>query len=167
MSVTHITSTSQLNGVLSQSSSKLTVIDFHASWCGPCHAIAPTYEQLAKQYTNVNFLKCDVDAAKDVAQSYQVTAMPTFVFLKGNSELERVRGANRAALESAVQRYSSGSSSTAAFVGKGQTLGSTSKPSTPSSSNAGDGIGAIWSNLSPQVKILVGLVAAYIFFGFM
>jgi thiol-disulfide isomerase/thioredoxin len=37
--------------------------------------IAPTFEALAKQYTNVNFLKCDVDAAKDVATSYRVSAM--------------------------------------------------------------------------------------------
>lgn len=43
--------------------------------CGPCHAIAPHYESLSKKYTNVNFLKCDVDAAKEVASSYSVSAM--------------------------------------------------------------------------------------------
>ena len=43
--------------------------------CGPCHMIAPTYENLSKQYSNVNFLKCDVDQAKDVAAKYRVTAM--------------------------------------------------------------------------------------------
>ena len=43
--------------------------------CGPCHAIAPVYEALSKQYTNVNFLKCDVDAARDVAQEYGISAM--------------------------------------------------------------------------------------------
>ncbi len=69
--------------------------------CGPCRAIAPTYEALSKQYSNVNFLKCNVDVAKDVATEYSVTAMcvyclprilltntkatlrPTFIFLKG------------------------------------------------------------------------------------
>lgn len=69
------------------------VIDFHASWCvshlqpshvsiedlenrcSPCHAIAPTFEALSKKYTNVNFLKCDVDAARDVASQYSVSAM--------------------------------------------------------------------------------------------
>lgn len=43
--------------------------------CGPCHAIAPAFEALSKQYANVNFLKCDVDAARDVAARYTVSAM--------------------------------------------------------------------------------------------
>jgi thiol-disulfide isomerase/thioredoxin len=43
--------------------------------CGPCHAIAPVFEALSKQYANVNFLKCDVDAARDVAGRYTVSAM--------------------------------------------------------------------------------------------
>ena len=68
------------------------VIEFHAQWyghwrdtssstefmdvrCGPCHMIAPIFQSLAKQYTNANFLKCDVDVAKDVASRYRITAM--------------------------------------------------------------------------------------------
>ena len=43
--------------------------------CGPCRTIAPAFEALSKQYANVNFLKCDVDAAQDVAGRYAVTAM--------------------------------------------------------------------------------------------
>ena len=57
--------------------------------------IAPKYEALSKQYTNVNFLKCDVDAVQEIAQQYSVTAMPTFVFLKGAAEVDRIRGANK------------------------------------------------------------------------
>ncbi|RXW11749.1 hypothetical protein EST38_g14106 [Candolleomyces aberdarensis] len=75
MSITHVTSLSQLNGILSKSKDKLTVIDFHATWCGPCHAIAPKFESLAREYKNSNFVKCDVDAATDVASEYKVTAM--------------------------------------------------------------------------------------------
>ena len=48
----------------------------HANYrCGPCHAIAPAFEALSKRYANVNFLKCDVDAARDVAGRYTVSAM--------------------------------------------------------------------------------------------
>ncbi|KAG6337067.1 hypothetical protein ID866_2020 [Astraeus odoratus] len=156
MSITHITSTSQLNGVLSGSSDKLTVIDFHATWCGPCHAIAPTFEALAKQYPNVSFLKCDVDAARDVASAYKVSAMPTFIFLKGNTQVHTIKGADRVGLQNAVKRFAT--SSQGAFPGQGNTLGGSS------SSSQGRGT---WANLDPQLKILLGLVAAYIFFWWM
>lgn len=43
--------------------------------CGPCRVIAPVFEKLAKQHTDVNFLKCDVDAVQEIAQTYRVTAM--------------------------------------------------------------------------------------------
>ena len=43
--------------------------------CGPCHTIAPVYETLARKHKNVNFLKCDVDVAKDVASRYAISAM--------------------------------------------------------------------------------------------
>lgn len=43
--------------------------------CGPCHAIAPTFETLSKKYSNVNFFKCDVDAAAEVARVYSISAM--------------------------------------------------------------------------------------------
>ncbi|TDL28052.1 thioredoxin-like protein [Rickenella mellea] len=157
MSITNLTSTSQLNGILSSSKDKLSVIDFHATWCGPCHAIAPTFEALAKQYKNVNFLKCDVDATPDVAAMYSVSAMPTFVFLKGNTKVDVVRGVNRSALEENVRKYSSGSpagQTTGAFSGKGQTLGGT-QPSPIA--GAVDGV----TNLNPQAKVLLAMVGAY------
>jgi thiol-disulfide isomerase/thioredoxin len=46
--------------------------------CGPCHAIAPAFEALSRQYTTVNFLKCDVDAAADVSGAYSISAMYAF-----------------------------------------------------------------------------------------
>ncbi|PCH34045.1 thioredoxin-domain-containing protein [Wolfiporia cocos MD-104 SS10] len=160
MSISHITSTSELNAILSKSSDKLSVIDFHATWCGPCHMIAPTFEALAKQYKNVNFLKCDVDAAKDVASAYRVKAMPTFVFLKGSTKVEQIQGAQRGALEDAVRRHLSGSSS-GAFTGKGQTLGGSS-PSTLQIESPS--IFEAFNKLDPQVKVLLYLVAGYLLF---
>ncbi|KAE9398482.1 thioredoxin-domain-containing protein [Gymnopus androsaceus JB14] len=159
MTITHLTSVSQLNGILEKSKDKLSVIDFHATWCGPCHTIAPTFEALSKQYTNVNFLKCDVDAARDVAGLYRVSAMPTFVFLIGNAKVDQVKGANKAALEAAIRKYSSGSTGSA-FSGKGQTLGGgeadVAKPS-----------GSLFSSLDPQVKVLIYLLGAYLLFWYL
>jgi thioredoxin 1 len=163
MAVTHITSLVQLDAILNKAPSKLTVIDFHATWCGPCHAIAPAYEALAKQYTNVNFLKCDVDAAKEVAGRYSISAMPTFVLLKGQTKVEQVRGANKAALENAVQRHSSGSTA-AAFSGRGQSLGGSSAAPPPPRN---DRFEVPVINLDPQVKKLLIFFGAYMLFWYL
>ncbi|KAH9937367.1 thioredoxin-domain-containing protein [Fomitopsis serialis] len=163
MPITHITSLSQLDGILSKASDKLSVIDFHAEWCGPCHMIAPKYEALSKQYNHVNFLKCDVDAAKDVASRYRVTAMPTFVFLRGSTKVDQVRGANPGALQETLHRHASGSSS-GAFSGKGQRLGDTpSAPSDPQPQADAPAIFTAFAQLDPKIKVLVYLVAGYLF----
>jgi len=160
MAITHITSLSQLDAILNKSPTKLTVIDFHATWCGPCHTIAPAFEALSKQYANVNFLKCDVDAARDVAGRYTVSAMPTFVFLKGQTKVDQVRGANKAAIESALQKHSSGSAS-AAFAGRGQSLGGSSGAPPPPR------LEAPLVNLDPQVKKLLYFFGAYLLFWYL
>ncbi|KAJ7361597.1 thioredoxin-domain-containing protein [Mycena albidolilacea] len=169
MSIIHLNSTSELDKHLSKSKDKISVIDFHATWCGPCHAIAPTFESLSKQYTNVNFFKCDVDAAKDVAALYRVSAMPTFIFLKGSTKVDQVRGANRAELESTVRRHASGSASTSAFSGKGQTLAGASGPVDLSrqASAKFDKAASQLTNLDPQVQVLFGLIGAYIMFWYL
>ncbi|KAJ3353854.1 Hsp90 cochaperone [Entophlyctis luteolus] len=76
------------------SSSKLTIVDFTATWCGPCKAIAPRFESLSTQYSNVNFLKVDVDEMKSIATAHNITAMPTFVFFKNGETLDKVVGAD-------------------------------------------------------------------------
>lgn len=155
-----VSNLTELRSVLSRDSGKLTVIDFYADWCGPCRAIAPTYEALSKQYSNVNFLKCNVDVAKDVATEYSVTAMPTFIFLKGGVKVETVRGANKSGLESALRSHADGSSG--AFSGKGQRLGSTESHSAVAASGGGDFNLGPFANMSPQTKMLSILVAAYV-----
>ncbi|KAI0800718.1 thioredoxin-like protein [Fomes fomentarius] len=161
MSITHVENTTQLDGILSKSKDKLSVIDFHATWCGPCHMIAPTFEALSKQYPKVNFIKCDVDQAKDVAGRYRISAMPTFVFLKGSDEVDRIRGANKAGLEDALRRHSSGGSS-GSFTGKGQTLSGGS-----TTSGSGGGGVVAFQALDPQVKVLFCLMGGYLLFWYL
>jgi len=72
----------------------LVVIDFSATWCEPCKKISPAYEKLANTFTNWVFTKVDVDIVPDCAENYQVTAMPTFVFIKNGSVVGRVVGAD-------------------------------------------------------------------------
>ncbi|CEQ42193.1 SPOSA6832_03967, partial [Sporobolomyces salmonicolor] len=96
MSITVVTSLAQLDS-LTTDQRTVSVIDFHAVWCGPCKAIAPVYQRLAAQYSGkVQFLKVDVDQAQDVARRFAVQAMPTFIVMKGSSKM---KGANAAGLE--------------------------------------------------------------------
>ncbi|XP_008796645.1 thioredoxin H2-2 [Phoenix dactylifera] len=85
-------------------SSKLMVIDFSASWCGPCRFIEPAFKAMAAKYTDVVFVKIDVDELSEVAQQWQVQAMPTFVLVKGGSEVGRVVGAKKDELEKKIEQ---------------------------------------------------------------
>lgn len=71
------------------------VVDFTASWCGPCRIIAPIFAELARKYTNVIFLKVDVDELKTVSEEWKVTAMPTFIFLKDGEVVDKLVGAHK------------------------------------------------------------------------
>ena len=76
-----------LNGQLESAGDKLVVIDFFAVWCGPCKMIAPKIEEMSAAMKNVVFLKVDVDEAEDVAAEYEISAMPTFVFMKKKAKV--------------------------------------------------------------------------------
>jgi thioredoxin 1 len=88
--------------------------------CGPCKAIAPTFESLARSNSNVVFVKVDVDQNQPVAQRYGVSAMPTFLFLRKGAILDTLRGANAGKLTSLTTQYSK---TGVGFQGAGQTIG--------------------------------------------
>jgi thioredoxin 1 len=81
----------------------LVVLDFFATWCGPCKRIAPAFEELAKEYTDVTFLKVDVDEATELAEQYGVNAMPTFLFLVNGQVTMTVEGADLKSITLALQ----------------------------------------------------------------
>jgi thioredoxin 1 len=75
------------------------VIDFFATWCGPCKRIAPAFEDLAdKYYPAITFLKVDVDQCPELVNVFDISAMPTFVFLKDGKILKKIEGADMRAL---------------------------------------------------------------------
>ncbi|OJK01256.1 thioredoxin family protein [Aspergillus aculeatinus CBS 121060] len=85
-------------------SSGPVVVDFFATWCGPCKAVAPQIGKLSETYTNVRFIQVDVDKVRSVAQELQVRAMPTFVLYKDGKLLDkRVVGGNVRELEEAIK----------------------------------------------------------------
>ncbi len=70
------------------------VIDFFATWCGPCKVIAPKFEELSKAYPSIVFLKVDVDESPELTNAFDVRAMPTFVFLQNGSLVKKIEGAD-------------------------------------------------------------------------
>jgi thioredoxin 1 len=83
------------------------VLDFWAEWCPPCRALAPTFEELAKQYSGrVRFLKLNVDENAEVPQRFGIKGIPTLVFFDGGREVERVVGAtSKATLAPIIDKY--------------------------------------------------------------
>ncbi|XP_053211255.1 thioredoxin-like protein 1 [Panonychus citri] len=88
---------------LANAVNNLAVVDFTASWCGPCQIIAPVFEQLSNKYTRAVFLKVDVDQCQESAHSQGVNAMPTFIFYRNKVKLAAIQGANAGALEAKIK----------------------------------------------------------------
>lgn len=86
--VSHINSSEELRQLFS--STTYVAVDFFADWCPPCKTIAPIYEQLAAKHSVPNilaFAKVNVDHVQDLARTYRVTAMPTFLFFKDGNQV--------------------------------------------------------------------------------
>lgn len=83
-------------------SSKLVVVDFFATWCGPCKMIAPLLERFSAEYTDAEFYKLDVDELGAVAQEQEVSAMPTIIFYKNGAVVDKIIGANPNALKQKI-----------------------------------------------------------------
>nr|CAC42084.1 thioredoxin h [Pisum sativum] len=86
-------------------SKKLIVVDFTASWCGPCRFIAPILAEIAKKTPQVIFLKVDIDELESVAEEWSIEAMPTFLLLKEGMEVDKVVGAKKEELQLAITKH--------------------------------------------------------------
>eukprot|EP01128_Nolandella_sp_AFSM9_P004090 TRINITY_DN178_c0_g3_i3.p2 TRINITY_DN178_c0_g3~~TRINITY_DN178_c0_g3_i3.p2 ORF type:complete len:411 (-),score=81.65 TRINITY_DN178_c0_g3_i3:8-1240(-) len=103
--VVHVTSDSEFLSLLTNAGSKLVVVDFTASWCGPCKKIAPVFSELSLSYPTVEFLKVDVDQLKATARERGVSAMPTFHFYLKGEKVHEFRGADINALKSGLESF--------------------------------------------------------------
>lgn len=112
-----------LQAQIKSAGDKLIVIDFFATWCGPCKMISPKLTELSQKYaekvlvlkvscrqiwindeflTKHNLVQVDVDECEDIAMEYNVSSMPTFVFFKNGNKIEEFAGANAEKLEKTI-----------------------------------------------------------------
>lgn len=77
------------------SSSKVVMVDFWATWCGPCRALAPTIEEIATEFEGKAVVaKCNVDDCEDASFEAGIRNIPTLVFYKDGQIVDRLVGNN-------------------------------------------------------------------------
>ena len=81
------------------------VLDFGATWCGPCQMVAPIIDELAKEYEGKGVIgKCDVDQDQDLPGRFGVRNIPTIIFVKGGEVVEKKVGAqSKDALKKSIE----------------------------------------------------------------
>ncbi|CAL1357293.1 unnamed protein product [Linum trigynum] len=89
----------------SRENNKLLVIQFTATWCGPCRLMVPAMEEFAAKYTEVMFIKIDVDKLPLVARQYDVQIMPAFALIKTGKEVEKVAGVKKTELRNKIEKH--------------------------------------------------------------
>lgn len=60
----------------------ISVVDFFATWCGPCKMLGPVLEELAKERNEIKFIKVDIDQQENLARQYGIMSVPTLLFFK-------------------------------------------------------------------------------------
>ncbi|MGD1910397.1 MAG: thioredoxin [Rivularia sp. (in: cyanobacteria)] len=74
-------------------SENLLVVDFTATWCGPCRLVAPLMEQLSDEYKeSIKVVKIDVDKDKPLAKKYEVRTIPAVLYFKNGELVETIKG---------------------------------------------------------------------------
>ncbi|CBZ53869.1 hypothetical protein NCLIV_036510 [Neospora caninum Liverpool] len=81
------------------------VVQFSASWCGPCRQVTPTIEGWSEKMPSneVQFFHVDIDECPELAEEYDISSVPTFLFFKNGKKVSTVLGGNTAKLEEAIK----------------------------------------------------------------
>ncbi|MCR8745720.1 thioredoxin [Romboutsia lituseburensis] len=75
-----------------ESSDKVVIVDFFATWCGPCKMLTPIFEELSNSMTDVDFVKVDIDQSLSIAQKYDITSVPTMMIFKNGEPVDTIIG---------------------------------------------------------------------------
>lgn len=85
----------------------LVFVDFHATWCNPCRALAPWLKDVEAHnpFRSVCFVKVDVDKMDSIAERFKITAMPTMVLLRDGKEVARIVGVDKEKIVKTLEKY--------------------------------------------------------------
>ena len=87
-----IIKTSQFRGSVEENQG-VVVVDFFATWCGPCKMLAPVFEQAGEEMKNdATFLKVDIDQSLELAQQFRISTVPTMMIFKNGKPVETLVG---------------------------------------------------------------------------
>lgn len=75
-----------------ENSDKVVIVDFFATWCGPCKMLTPVFEELSNSMTDVDFVKVDIDQSLRIAQEYNITSVPTMMIFKNGKPVDTIMG---------------------------------------------------------------------------
>jgi thioredoxin 1 len=83
---------------------KLIIINFKATWCGPCKSIKPFIDYLIENYSNVIFMSVDIEDEEltSITEKFEIMRVPSFVYIKNNLICHNIIGANKQNIENAI-----------------------------------------------------------------
>jgi len=65
-----------------------TIVDFYATWCGPCKMLGPVFEEVSKE-SDIKFIKVDIDEHEELCKEYKVMSVPTLILFENGKEIKR------------------------------------------------------------------------------
>merc|ERR1712216_243581 len=100
--VKQVQTKAEFDETLAKAEGKLVVVDFTATWCGPCQRIGPKFVEMADEFTDCVFVKVDVDQNEETSAACGISCMPTFQFYKNGTKVAEIQGADENKLRTTV-----------------------------------------------------------------
>ncbi|KAF8322617.1 glutaredoxin [Clavulina sp. PMI_390] len=101
----HLSSPEAFKAELSKDLNKVSLLSFWASWAEPCKTMNQVVKELATKYSEILVLSIEAEGQSEIAESFDIESVPTFVILRGHTLLQRIVGADAAALTRAVETH--------------------------------------------------------------
>ncbi len=105
--VHQVKTSEELFSIVKETKGSVVVIDYFATWCGPCVGFAPKFEAMSKEMPAVKFVKCDVDQCPEAAEEAQIQSIPSFHVYVNGSKQDVIVGASETKLRDAIKKAQS------------------------------------------------------------